>query len=227
MYKGPILDTHMHLWDLANDRAWLSQDSPAMRQLFGNYDALQRNFLAPDYIEPSRGWNITRSVHVQAMGFPGWPVAETEWLQQQADAHGFIALADLADPQLDTALQQHARQPKLCGLRMPLYHAPQAWRNMAAREDHMRDAAWRRGFALLARDFANTRIVVEHLAWPIGDLHAGFGAQRCLFGSNCPPDTEFHLVDALMEMSTEAFSRLPGDELQQLLFGTAQRVYRL
>jgi predicted TIM-barrel fold metal-dependent hydrolase len=23
MYSGPIIDTHMHLWDLANGYAWL------------------------------------------------------------------------------------------------------------------------------------------------------------------------------------------------------------
>lgn len=47
--------------------------------------------------------NITRSVHVQAMGFAGRPSAETEWLRQQADVNGFpqgnVAPADLADPQ--------------------------------------------------------------------------------------------------------------------------------
>jgi predicted TIM-barrel fold metal-dependent hydrolase len=44
MYTGPVIDTHMHLWDLANGYPWLSNPDPAFERLIGNYDRLRRNF---------------------------------------------------------------------------------------------------------------------------------------------------------------------------------------
>jgi hypothetical protein len=76
----------LHLWDLANGYAWLSSPVPEFERLIGNYDELRRNFLAPDYIPLTRDSNVVKSVHVQAFGFPGYPVAETQWLQKQADS---------------------------------------------------------------------------------------------------------------------------------------------
>ena len=43
MYAGPIVDTHMHLWHLANGYGWLNKRSPELERLIGNYDALRRN----------------------------------------------------------------------------------------------------------------------------------------------------------------------------------------
>jgi predicted TIM-barrel fold metal-dependent hydrolase len=38
MYSGPIIDTHMHLWDLANGYAWLNAPDPNFERLIGNYE---------------------------------------------------------------------------------------------------------------------------------------------------------------------------------------------
>lgn len=73
MYAGPIVDTHMHLWDLSNGYAWLSSPVPEFERLIGNYDELRRNCLAPDYIALTRDSNVVKSVHVQPFGFPGHP----------------------------------------------------------------------------------------------------------------------------------------------------------
>jgi predicted TIM-barrel fold metal-dependent hydrolase len=40
--------------------------------------------------------------------------------------------------------------PNVRGIRMPLNYAKEAWRRMTDRGDYMRDAQWRRGFALLS-----------------------------------------------------------------------------
>jgi predicted TIM-barrel fold metal-dependent hydrolase len=58
MYAGPIIDTHMHLWDLANGYAWLNHRDPAFERLIGNYDPLRRNFLPPDYTALMWGWHV-------------------------------------------------------------------------------------------------------------------------------------------------------------------------
>jgi predicted TIM-barrel fold metal-dependent hydrolase len=299
MYAGPIIDTHMHLWDLANGYAWLSHRVPAFEHLIGNYDPLRRNFLAPDYTALTRGWHVVQSVHVQAFGFPDYPVAETEWLQEQADRygypHGIVAYADLTDPRLEETLRRHCAQANVRGIRMPLNYDEEAWRRMADRGDYMRDRQWRKGFArlsrhglvfdlqmydhqvpdavALARDFPETTIVVEHLAWPtdlsaagferwgrhlaslaecpnvflkvsgIGGVFrrsdpdlirrylrqavAAFGPDRCMFGSNCPPDTLFYSFGALLGVYMAAFSDHSPAEQHDLFCGTARRVYRL
>jgi predicted TIM-barrel fold metal-dependent hydrolase len=188
-----MIDTHIHLWDLANGYAWLSKADPAFEHLIGNYDRLRRSFLAPDYTALTHGYNIVKSVHIQAFGFPGHPVAETAWLQQQANQYGYpqgiVAYANLSDPQIEATLRQQCTWPNVRGIRMPLNYAQEPWRRMADRDDYMRDPQWRQGFALLSRynlvfdlqmydhqapdavalaqNFPDTTIVVEHLAWPI------------------------------------------------------------
>jgi hypothetical protein len=84
MYSGPIIDTHMHLWDLANGYAWLNGPDPNFERLIGNYDALRRNFIASDYAALTHGHKVLKSVHIQAFGFPENPVGETAWLQALA-----------------------------------------------------------------------------------------------------------------------------------------------
>jgi predicted TIM-barrel fold metal-dependent hydrolase len=289
----------MHLWDLANGYAWLSKPDPAFERLIGNYDQLRCNFLAPDYMALTHGANVVKSIHIQAFGFADDPVAETTWLREQSSRYGYpsaiVAYANLIDPDLGETLRRHCESGDVRGVRMPLNYDAEPWRRMADRQDYMRDAQWRKGFALLshrglvfemqiydhqapdavalARSFPDTKIVVEHLAWPL-DLPesrfgrwaqhvaslaecpnvfmkvsgigcvfqrsnptlvlqylrqavATFGAARCMFGSNCPPDTLYYGFAELMETYRDAFSSLSVPEQYDVFHGTAQRVYRL
>jgi predicted TIM-barrel fold metal-dependent hydrolase len=81
MYTGSIIDAHMHLWDLANNYAWLSKPDPNFERAIGNYDAIRRDFLVPDYVAMTDGHRVVNSVHIQAFGFPNDPIGETAWLQ--------------------------------------------------------------------------------------------------------------------------------------------------
>jgi predicted TIM-barrel fold metal-dependent hydrolase len=56
---------------------------------------------------------------------------------------------------------------------------------------------------------------------------ATFGADRCMFGSNCPPDTLFYGFRALVGEYMEAFADRSAAEQHDLFCGTAPRVYRL
>jgi predicted TIM-barrel fold metal-dependent hydrolase len=300
MYSGPIIDTHMHLWDLANGYAWLNGPDPNFERLIGHYEALRRNFIASDYDALTRGHKVLKSVHIQAFGFPENPVGETAWLQAQADHHGYphgiVAFANLSDPNVEDTLRKHRAYRNVRGIRMPLNYDQAVWRRMADRSDYMRDAQWRRGFALLsrydlsfdvqiydhqapdaailARAFPETTFIIEHLGWPIaiesavgfehwaerltmlaecpnvflkvsgvgcvfGRADADlirqylrraltiFGSQRCLFGSNCPPDTLFYDFRMLLGLYTDAFSDLVPEVQGAIFFDNAQRVYRL
>src|SRR5262245_24508239 len=200
MYTGPIIDTHIHLWDLANGYDWLSHRDPATERLIGDYGALRRNFLVPDYLRLTRARNVVKAVSVQTPGFPDDPVRESEWVQRQADQYGFpqgvVAYANLTDPSIGETLRKHRQRTNVRGIRMPLNFDPQPWRRMCDRPDYMADEQWRKGFALLsveglsfdlqmydhqapaavalARDFPGTTIVIEHLAWPLDLSTDGF-----------------------------------------------------
>jgi predicted TIM-barrel fold metal-dependent hydrolase len=299
MYSGPVIDTHMHLWDLANGYTWLSQNDANFERLFGNYEPLRRNFLAPDYIAMTRDCHVVKSVHVQAFGFPDNPVGETAWLQGQADQYGYpqgiVAYANLTHPDVEETLRRHCTCANVRGIRMPLNYAEEGWRRMTDRGDYMQDAQWRRAFALLshyglsfdlqmydhqaaeavalAQRFPETTIVIEHLAWPLDLSRVGFqrwsqhlkslsqcsnvflklsgigcvfrqsdpgwirqwlqqavscfGPERCLFGSNCPPDTMFYDFKTLWRMYLEAFADYAPADQEAIFYGTAQRIYRL
>jgi len=300
MYQGEVIDAHMHLWDLANDYQWLNQTLPDFEQLIGNYERIQHNFLPKDYQRMVHGHNVVKTIHLQAFGFPDNPVAETRWLQQQADHYGFpqgiVAFANLADPQIATILEQHAKFPNVRGIRMPLNYHETPFRRMADRDDYLRDYQWQKGFALLsqydlsfdvqiydhqledvatlAKAFPNITIIIEHLAWPI-DLSAnGFelwkkriagikdirnifmklsgigcvfqkainekqihnyldvavntlGAERCMFGSNCPPDSLFYTFTELLACYKKALMKYSLEEQYQIFYLTAKNAYRL
>jgi predicted TIM-barrel fold metal-dependent hydrolase len=297
MYAGPIVDSHMHLWDLANDYPWLKNRDPNIERLIGNYDQMRHNFLFADYAALTRGSNVVKSVHIQALGFPDNPVGETEWLQGQADRHGYphgiVAYADLSDPAVEETLRRQCVSRNVRGIRMPLNYDETPWRRMATRA-YLRDQQWRRGFALLSRhglvfdlqiydhqapdavalaqDFPDTTIVIDHLVWPIDPAArfeewtehlstlakcpnvvlklsgigcvlrgcspelvrqylrravAAFGASRCMFGSNCPPDSLYYGFHALVGTYKQALSDRSSAEQHDLFYGTALRVYRL
>ena len=240
MYSGPIIDTHMHLWDLANGYAWLNGPDPNFERLIGNYDALRRNFLASDYAALTRGHNILKSVHIQAFGFPENPVGETAWLQEQADhydyPHGIVAFANLSDPNVEDTLRKHRAYRNVRAIRVPLNYDQAVWRRMADRGDYMRDAHWRRGFALLsrynlsfdvqiydhraadaanlARAFPETTLIIEHLGWPIEiETAVGFEhwAERLMMLAECP--------NAFLKVSGVAcvFRRADPDLIRQYL----------
>jgi predicted TIM-barrel fold metal-dependent hydrolase len=213
-YNDNIIDTHMHLWDLANKYPWLETNDPTLEHLGGNYDQLKANFLVPDYIKLTQHHKIEKSVHLEAFGFAGSPVAETEWLQTQADKQGFphaiIAHADLHLPNVENILQQHSQHANVRGIRMALNYHEQPNLRMTDRGDYMQDAAWLHGFALLekynlsfdlqiydhqiddaitlAKQFPNTVIILEHFAWPLDLSPQGFAVwqQRLKRIAACP-----------------------------------------
>ena len=78
MYYGPIVDSHMHLWDLANDYAWLSKPDPAFERMIGKYDSLRRNFLVADYIALTRGANEQTVDELLRHGWTSGPLTDED-----------------------------------------------------------------------------------------------------------------------------------------------------
>jgi L-fuconolactonase len=71
----PIVDTHLHLWDLeAMDYPWLQ----------GENNALGRNFLIPDFKEATAGMPISKMVFVECARLPEQYLQEVAWVEKQA-----------------------------------------------------------------------------------------------------------------------------------------------
>ena len=292
-YQGPIIDAHMHLWDPNNGYEWLSNTDP----FFGG-GKLNRPFLVPDYLEMIQDQNITAAVHVQCGGFPEDPVLESQWLQEQADQTGWpqaiVAFAKLDDADIEHQLERHLQYKNVTGIRMLLSYAENEIK-LADRGDYLQDAAWLKGYDLLAKHnlsfdmqiwdvqleqayqmakaHPETRLVLSHLASPTKFTPEGFefwkkgiekmaalphvmmkiscigcifmkndpaeiipyiqaaidafGVDRCLFGSNCPPDAihiPFDDIYKIFFMATEGCSE---EEHRKMFYENAKEVYRV
>jgi predicted TIM-barrel fold metal-dependent hydrolase len=151
-----IIDAHHHLWDLtAHHYPWLS--GPMHDRGWGDWSALRRNYLIPDFLDDTRNQNLQKSVHVQANYDPANPVGETLWLEYLAGQpgsagipHGIVAYANLADPGAEGILEAHARYPRVRGIRQVLNRHADPQRNRADR-DYLADESWLSNFGLLRK----------------------------------------------------------------------------
>lgn len=288
MYQGQIIDTHMHIWDIANGYEWLPNLANGV---------LNHNFLIPDYLEMSQHLPISQTVYIECGGFPQNPVLETKWVQHQADLYGapqgIVAFAKLDSADVENILKGHAQYPNLRGIRMPLNYVAGCFG--ADRDDYMRDKAWQKGYALLskyrlhfemqifdtqipdacklARDFPDIPIVLEHLGWPlktddnylqewkhrlaqlaqypnvslkiscigwifqkydevtifpyIKEAVDLFGVDRCMVGSNCPPDRVYLAFEDIFDVIKKALANYSDLDQQKIFYGNAKKIYRL
>lgn len=80
-----VVDVHHHIWAL--DRTpWLA--GPPVPRIFGDYPAIRRDYLLPEFAADAGPSGVTDSVYVQVNVAPGDEVAEVEWAAAQARAHG-------------------------------------------------------------------------------------------------------------------------------------------
>lgn len=150
-----IVDPHVHLWDLSRARYGWLQDDPLPNNPAGDMSLIaHRNYLLPDYLAHTAGWNVEKIVHVEC-GMPiGAQLAETDWLQGLADAYGYpqaiVAGADLLAPDLDALLEAHAARPNVRGIRQIVCWHVDPLKTYQPR-DLLPDPKWVEGFAKLAR----------------------------------------------------------------------------
>lgn len=199
-----IVDAHHHLWDLGGTlrRPWL--EGPAIPFRYGDYSSIRRNYLPEDYRRDAAGQNVVASVYVETEVRPEDEVAETRWVHEIADKHGFphavIGHARFEADDLAAVLKGHARYPLLRGIRKKPTAAKSAAEIVNGAAGSMSDPAWRRGYArlaehglhyelqvpwwhlyeaaALARDFPHTRIVLNHTGLPADRSEAGLKGWR-------------------------------------------------
>ena len=188
----PIIDAHQHFWDIGrNYYPWLNDPKPIPFR-YGDYSALKRNYLPPDYRRDVGALNIVKTVHVEAQWDPSDPIGETRWLEDVAREHGLpsavIGAAHFGRDDIAEVLNKHAKSRLVRGVRNFPAAAASAAEAMRGAAGSMDDPDWRRGYALLARfgfsfdlqtpwwhfdaaaelarDFPRTQIVIVHTGLP-------------------------------------------------------------
>jgi predicted TIM-barrel fold metal-dependent hydrolase len=147
-----IVDAHHHIWRLA-DLPWLS--GPTVPRIFGDYDAIRRDYPIEEYVGEATKTGVVKSVYVQTNWAPGRALDEVAWVQAVADARGFpsamVGFADLSAPDVETTLDAMAAFRALRGVRQQLHWHTERLYRFAERPDIVNDPAWRRGLAAVAR----------------------------------------------------------------------------
>jgi predicted TIM-barrel fold metal-dependent hydrolase len=201
LYRGPIIDAHIHLWDLGMDRhPWLRPTGGAIQAL-GDLAPIRRNYLVDDYRRDAVNQNVVASVHIEA----AWdraddPLAVVEWLETLDKSSGvairYIGFADLTAPNAAAMLDRLSEVKRCVGVRQMLsWHPTEQARSFASRPGIADEADFRRGVALLARHdqllefmlypyqaeelarlavgFPNQTFIVNHCGSPIDRDHDG------------------------------------------------------
>lgn len=202
--RAPIVDTHLHLWDLERlHYPWLTQPPPGA-MFGGTYDKIRRTHRIEEFLPAYRSQNVVKAVHVEACCLPVEAVQETQMLHAIGERHGYphgiVGYADLRWPDIAAKLEAHlTASPRFRGIRMMNRRVGE----LKAADDRatpMSDPAWQRGLDVLTRlglsfdlqspppfmdeaaqVFArnpNTNVIVTHCGIPLDRSPAGIESWR-------------------------------------------------
>ncbi|MFB0936963.1 MAG: amidohydrolase family protein [Propionivibrio sp.] len=191
----PIVDAHHHFWDLHNPHPWLTE-LPRIPFRYGDYALICKNFLPDDYVAQCGPHRVLRHVVMEGEWTPTDPAAEAFWMQSLAQRYGkpqaMAAQIWLDRPDAEELMQVYTRAP-LKGFVRSVRHKPtcasrEDYRGDWTEPGSMRCPIWRQGYARLAsyglmfelqapwwhmpealelaRDFPETRIIVNHAGLP-------------------------------------------------------------
>lgn len=178
--RPSIVDAHQHFWDPGTHYyPWLN-DEPPIPFRYGDYRAIRRPYLPPDYLRDAAGWTVEKTVYVETEWNPADPHGEMRYVDELRRAYGLptvaVAQAWLHHENAFEVIERQAAFPFVRSIR----HKPA--------QGAMLDAKWRRGFGALARnglrfdlqtpwanladaarlaaDFPDTQIILNHTGLP-------------------------------------------------------------
>jgi predicted TIM-barrel fold metal-dependent hydrolase len=213
VYDGPVVDAHQHFWDpVANRHPWLSRHENIPFR-YGDYAAIKRPYLPPDYQADAAGHRVVETVYIEAEWDPDHPAEETRYVAGLTAAFGLpsavVAQAWLDRDDAAHVLAAQAGFPLVRGVRHKP-GGPASPTEVGAARTLMSDDAWRRGYALLerhglhfdlqtpwwnlpeaerlARDFPATTIILNHAGLPADRSETGLRAWHDAMGrfAECP-----------------------------------------
>ncbi|EAA1979822.1 amidohydrolase family protein [Salmonella enterica] len=204
MYTGPIIDAHQHFWEPdINPHPWLAKDAQIPFR-YGDYNAIKRRYLPPDYLADAARHRIVASVYIDAEWDPSDPIGETQYIHQVAQKYGFpnavVAQAWLHHDNAEELLAAQAQWPLVRSVRHKPGGAITPDEAKSGVRSLMSDERWRQGFdllkkhnlhfdlqtpwwhldeaAILARDFPETQIILNHTGLPADRSVEGLTAWR-------------------------------------------------
>ncbi len=147
-----IVDAHQHFWDpVANYHPWL-RDEPPLPFRYGDYRAICRRYLPPDYRADAAPIRVDHTVYVETEWDPADPIGEMRYVEALRRDFGLPTVA-VAQAWLDKsdAAEILAQQAAFAFVRS-VRHKPRANRSPAeSSPGGMADAQWRSGYAELGR----------------------------------------------------------------------------
>ena len=163
-----VVDAHQHFWDPSNHYyPWLN-DEPPIPFRYGDYRAVRRPYLPPDYRRDAAPYRVEKSVYIEAEWNPQDPLGEMRYIDQLRGAHGLptvaVAQAWLDHDDAPRILAAQAAVPFVRGVR----HKPRA--NQSPNDPApggMMDARWRAGFAEVVRN--GLRFDLQTPWWHLGE----------------------------------------------------------
>ena len=206
-----IVDAHQHFWDpIAHYYPWLN-DEPPIAFRYGDYSAVKRRYLPPDYRKDAGPFRVEKSVYVEAEWNPRDPLGEMRYIESVRSEHGLPTVA-VAQAWLDhdDAPRILERQAEFAFVRS-VRHKPRA--NASPNDaalGGMTDSKWRAGFAEVARHglrfdlqtpwwhlheaaqlataFPDSRIILNHTGLPADRSDEGLRAWKRAMATlaNCP-----------------------------------------
>ncbi|GAM74398.1 purine/pyrimidine phosphoribosyl transferase [Vibrio ishigakensis] len=169
----PIIDAHMHYWDLEeNYHPWLCE-KPLIPFRYGDYTAICTSFMPNDYKQLLDNHLVLDTVYMEAEWHPSQGLDEVKWIhslhQASGQPVGMIAQAWLNEEDIEDYLSSIATYPLVRGIR----HKP-AWCELNNyRKEHtlpgsMNCPHWEKGYALLAKH--NLLFELQTPWWHLPDL---------------------------------------------------------
>lgn len=204
MTRQPIIDTHVHFWDMATpdlglEWVWLEKDF--VHPILGDIDAMKSVKYGIDgVVAESRFADVSAFVHVQAAIGSQDPVDETRWLTRMRETAAkpftIVAHADLGTEHGRAQLDGHGESPYFVGVRdfaaepilasgeiNPVYE--QNLVEMTRRGIMFDlDCEWMNmgGALALARRHPDLQIVLEHIGFPRSRDDEYFASWRSALG---------------------------------------------
>ena len=201
----PIIDAHQHFWDLGLGRhPWLCGDEQIPFR-YGDYSALkERNYLPADYLRDTEGFNVVKSIYMEAEWDPADPLGETAWVMDLHERTGFphavIGQAWFMADDIESVLAGQATCPLMRSIRQKPVAAPSHDAFQPGIPGSLADPAFRAGYAHLAthglhfdlqtpwwhldeaadlaRDIPDTTIILNHTGLPTDRSPDGLVAWR-------------------------------------------------
>ena len=124
-----IVDAHHHLWNLNKIHyPWLMERGVV--RFFGDPTPIQHDYLVADFLDDVGDLPVTSSVHIQVGADSSDSIAETRWLQSEAQRtplgipNAVVAFCDLADEDTDKILDAQAESGNVRGIRQIVGRSP-------------------------------------------------------------------------------------------------------